>query len=84
MTSNILPIKIWGKGGPNPPRVAIILEELDLRHEFQPITLADVKTPEYLAVNPNGRLPVRPKHKPHAMGIWRHCRILSGALRHIA
>ncbi|KAJ5802316.1 uncharacterized protein N7503_004766 [Penicillium pulvis] len=57
MASNILPIKLWGKGGPNPPRVAIILEELGLPHEFQPITLADVKTPEYLAVNPNGRLP---------------------------
>ncbi|KAJ5290957.1 hypothetical protein N7478_000208 [Penicillium angulare] len=57
MASNILPIKVWGKGGPNPPRVAIILEELGLPHEFEPITLADVKTPEYLAINPNGRLP---------------------------
>ncbi|KAJ5214999.1 hypothetical protein N7468_010678 [Penicillium chermesinum] len=57
MTSNILPIQVWGKGGPNPPKVAFLLEELNLPHEFQPITLAEVKTPAYLAVNPNGRLP---------------------------
>lgn len=57
MASNILPIKVWGKGGPNPPKVAIVLEELNLPYEFQPITIADVKKPEYLAINPNGRLP---------------------------
>ncbi|GIJ83218.1 hypothetical protein Asppvi_001738 [Aspergillus pseudoviridinutans] len=57
MASNIIPIKVWGKSGPNPPRVAIVLEELGLPHEFQPITLAEVKNAEYLAINPNGRLP---------------------------
>ncbi|KAJ5097747.1 hypothetical protein N7456_008468 [Penicillium angulare] len=57
MASNILPIKVWGQGGPNPPRVAIILEELGLPHEFKPITLSEVKSPEYLAINPNGRIP---------------------------
>ena len=57
MTTNLLPIKVWGKGGPNPPRVAIMLEELNLPYEFQPITFSDVTNPAYLAINPNGRLP---------------------------
>ena len=35
----------------------MVLEELDLPHEFSPMTMADVKKPEYLAVNPNGRIP---------------------------
>lgn len=55
--SDIKPIKLWGKGGPNPPKPAIVLEELGLPHEIIPFPLSKVKTPEYLAVNPNGRLP---------------------------
>jgi len=35
----------------------MILEELGLPYEHQPIAFADIKKPEYLAVNPNGRLP---------------------------
>ena len=57
MSSDIKPIKVWGQGGPNPPKVAMILEELDLSYEVTPIPFSDVKKPEYLAVNPNGRLP---------------------------
>lgn len=55
--SNLKPIKVWGKGGPNPPKVAILLEELRLPYEAIAIPLSDVKNPEYLEVNPNGRLP---------------------------
>jgi len=55
--SNLKPIKVWGKGGPNPPKVAILLEELGLPYEAIPVPLSDVKKPEYLAINPNGRLP---------------------------
>lgn len=55
--SDIKPIKVWGKGGPNPPKVAILLEELGLPYESIVVPLADVKKPEYLAINPNGRLP---------------------------
>jgi glutathione S-transferase len=57
MSAQIKPIKVWGKGGPNPPKVAIILEELDLPYETVAIPLSDIKKPEYLAINPNGRLP---------------------------
>jgi glutathione S-transferase len=57
MPSRIKPIKVWGKGGPNPPKVAIVLEELGLPYEIVAVPLTDVKKPDYLAINPNGRLP---------------------------
>lgn len=57
MSSQVKPIKIWGSGGPNPLKVLIILEELDLPHEIQDIPFTDVKKPEYTAINPNGRVP---------------------------
>ncbi|OCL09431.1 putative glutathione S-transferase Ure2-like protein [Glonium stellatum] len=57
MSSQIKPIKVWGQGGPNPPKVAIILGELGVPFEVIAIPFSDVKKPEYLAINPNGRLP---------------------------
>lgn len=57
MSSKIKPIKVFGKRGPNPPKVNIILEELGLPYEVDPIPHSDVKKPEYVAINPNGRLP---------------------------
>ena len=57
MSSQIKPIKVWGLGGPNPSKVAIILAELGLPHEIVPTQFSEVKTPDYLAINPNGRLP---------------------------
>ena len=56
-SSQLKPIKVWGKGGPNPPKVAMILGELGLPYEAVSISLADIKKPPYLAINPNGRLP---------------------------
>jgi len=35
----------------------MILEELGLPHEIIPVPFSDIKKPEYLALNPNGRLP---------------------------
>ncbi|KAH8903560.1 glutathione S-transferase Ure2-like protein [Coniochaeta sp. PMI_546] len=55
--ANLKPIKVWGKGGPNPPKVAILLEELGVPYEAIVVPLSDVKKPEYTAINPNGRLP---------------------------
>jgi glutathione S-transferase len=57
MSSQIKPIKVWGQGGPNPPKVGIILEELGLPYEVIPIPFSDIKKPEYVAINPNGRVP---------------------------
>ena len=42
---------------PNPPQAAKILAELDLPHEIELIHLSEVKEPEYLLININGRLP---------------------------
>lgn len=57
MSSQLKPIKVWGQGGPNPPKVAMILEELSLPYEAIPFPFSDIKKPEYLTINPNGRLP---------------------------
>lgn len=57
MPSELRPIKVWGSGGPNPPKVTMILEELNLPYEVNTIPFPDVKKPEYTAINPNGRLP---------------------------
>jgi glutathione S-transferase len=57
MSREIKPIKLWGQGGPNPPKVAMLLEELDLPYEVIAIPFTDIKKPDYLAINPNGRIP---------------------------
>lgn len=57
MSSEIKAIKVYGKGGPNPPKVAMVLEELDLPYEITFIPFTDVKNPEYTRINPNGRVP---------------------------
>jgi glutathione S-transferase len=57
MSSDIKPIKVWGQGGPNPPKIPMILEELGIPYQVIFVPLEDVKKPEYLAINPNGRLP---------------------------
>ncbi|KAH8429330.1 glutathione S-transferase family protein [Aspergillus melleus] len=57
MTSETQPITLWGKSGPNPLKVEILIRELGLAFAVNPIQFSDIKKPEYLAVNPNGRLP---------------------------
>ena len=67
--SNLKPIKVYGKVGPNPPKVAIILDELNIPKEIDAVPFADVKKPEYLAINPNGRLPAI--HDPNTdLTLW--------------
>lgn len=69
MPSELKPILVYGRGGPNPPKVAMVLEELDLPYEFSTISMADVKGPEYTKVNPNGRIPAL--HDPNTgLTIW--------------
>ena len=57
MSSELKPIKLWGAHGPNPPKVAIVLEELGLAYEVVDINFVEVKEPKFLAINPNGRMP---------------------------
>ncbi|KAJ5234289.1 uncharacterized protein N7469_003457 [Penicillium citrinum] len=66
----ILPIKLYGGIlGPNPLKVGIILTLLELPFESVPVDFANVKGPEYVAINPNGRLPSI--HDPNTdLTIW--------------
>ncbi|PYI11237.1 putative glutathione S-transferase 1 [Aspergillus sclerotiicarbonarius CBS 121057] len=69
MTTPIQLLTLYGKGGPNPPRVAIILAELSLPYTTIPIPLSTVKQPPYTSINPNGRLPAL--HDPNTnLTIW--------------
>ena len=67
--SSFQPIKIYGKGGPNPPKIAMLVRELSLPHEIIPQSFPSLKEPEYLAINPNGRMPAI--HDPNTgLTIW--------------
>lgn len=70
MPTSIKPIQLYGGIlGPNPLKVGILLALLDLPYEAVPITFAKVKEPEYVAINPNGRLPSI--HDPNTgLTIW--------------
>ncbi|KAJ5112716.1 glutathione S-transferase Ure2-like protein [Penicillium argentinense] len=58
MSEQLKPIKIYGGSfGPNPFKVSIILRELGLPVEEIPTDFSEIKTPDYEALNPNGRLP---------------------------
>lgn len=57
MSSQLKPIKIYGQGSANPLKVRLIAEELGLPYELISVPFATVKNPEYIAINPNGRLP---------------------------
>jgi glutathione S-transferase len=56
-TQNLKPLTLHGKGGANPPKVAILLNLLQIPYTYSSTSFANVKSPEYLAVNPNGRMP---------------------------
>jgi glutathione S-transferase len=56
--SSFKPLILWGGVmGPNPCKVALVLESLGLPFESKYIPYMEVKGEEYLKVNPNGRLP---------------------------
>ncbi|KAI0376033.1 glutathione S-transferase [Hypomontagnella monticulosa] len=56
--SSLKPIIVWGHNmGPNPLKVHIILEELDIPFEFKTIEFPEMKQEPFVTVNPNGRVP---------------------------
>lgn len=55
--ASIKPIVLHGAAGPNPTKVRMLIEELGLPHEIKEVSFADVKGPEFTAINPNGRMP---------------------------
>jgi len=52
-------LTVYTCGGPNPRKITILLEELGWQYEARLVDLylGQNRSPEYLAVNPNGRLP---------------------------
>jgi glutathione S-transferase len=67
--ASIKPVEIYGKHGPNPPKVRMLAEELGLPYDLKDVSFADVKKPEFLALNPNGRMPAI--HDPNTdLTLW--------------
>ncbi|KAJ5512860.1 Glutathione S-transferase/chloride channel C-terminal [Penicillium fimorum] len=55
---SLKPITVWGHGpGPNPWKVIMILEELNLPYTHKIIAFPDMKKEAYESINPNGRVP---------------------------
>ncbi len=52
-------IKFYYSGAPNPMKVALMLEETGLPYEAVPVDTrkSEQHTPEYLAINPNAKVP---------------------------
>ncbi|KAL1862173.1 hypothetical protein Plec18170_000998 [Paecilomyces lecythidis] len=44
-------------GSPNPWKVLMVLEELQVPYELKPVDLDDLKKEPYQSINPNGRVP---------------------------
>ncbi|OJI98054.1 hypothetical protein ASPVEDRAFT_24961 [Aspergillus versicolor CBS 583.65] len=54
----MLPIALWSHAiGPNPWKVATIMEELEIPYNTKIINFAAAKEEPFLSINPNGRLP---------------------------
>ena len=53
-------LKFYFNGSPNPTKVALFLEEAGLPYEPHPVDTrkGDQFAPEFLAINPNGKVPV--------------------------
>lgn len=56
--------------GPNPWKVAIILQELNLSYHTVFVALDEVKLPAYTAICPNGRLPALIDHANNDLVVW--------------
>ncbi|KAB8075186.1 glutathione S-transferase [Aspergillus leporis] len=63
-------LKLYGESPkPNPVKVLILLNELSLPYEVETIPIAEVKSPYYTALNPNGRIPAL--HDPNTgITLW--------------
>ncbi|KAI1469864.1 glutathione S-transferase [Daldinia caldariorum] len=55
--SSLKPIILWGNSAPNPVKIQIILEELNIPYEEKTVDFLQVKQEPYISVNPNGRVP---------------------------
>lgn len=59
MSSSNITLYAHRGGGPNPPKVSILLEKLGLDYDVEGLVFGPdkngVKHPDFLAINPNGR-----------------------------
>ena len=69
--------------GPNPPKVAYLLEELGIDYAVKSLQFGEgddakpgVKHPSFLAINPNGRVPAIVDHKNGDLCVWESGAIL--------
>ncbi|OQE10584.1 hypothetical protein PENFLA_c088G01740 [Penicillium flavigenum] len=52
------PLVLFGHhAGPNPRKVAMVIEELGIPYEHKLMEFAELKQPAFEAINPNGRVP---------------------------
>lgn len=53
-------LKFYFNGSPNPTKIALLLEETGLPYEAMPVDTrkGEQHRPEFLAINPNGKVPV--------------------------
>jgi len=60
------------KGAPNGWKAAIVLEELGLTYEpvYLDFSKQEQKGPEYLKINPNGRIPAIVDHHNNDFAVW--------------
>lgn len=58
MGEQLKPLKLYSHaGGPNPWKVSIILNELNVPYETQVMDFAELKKEPFESINPNGRVP---------------------------
>jgi glutathione S-transferase len=65
------PLTIWTlSAGPNSWKVVTVLEELGLPYKIDLLIFADVKKPEFIAINPNGRVPAMKDPNSGGLILW--------------
>lgn len=76
--SKTIPFTLFTAATPNGQKPAILLEELGLPHTVVPVDLGSgaQKQPEYLKLNPNGKIPVLIDHEADDFAVFESCAIL--------
>ncbi|KAI1114206.1 glutathione S-transferase II [Nemania sp. NC0429] len=71
------PIRLWlTPPGPNPWKVVVILEELQVPYEIKSFKFDDVKKKPFIDINPNGRVPAI-EDPNHDLTLWESGAIIT-------
>lgn len=74
---DIKPLKVYGEiWAVNSFKVMIVLKVLGIPYEVVDIPFSDVKSPDYVKVNPNGRLPSLVDPNNNDFTIWESAAII--------